>query len=279
MTTRFVSSIFTNRHKHTGFLSLYFFNTYPSSYPNFYPQKTEMRNTRHIIAIAFVTMFVLSTIPHSYADITSVDIQKPTYLDHKYKSDPYLCVYSSNPRDLKIAQAAISDWQSHLKSYTKNYGAWNINVGLNTQDRTLCTAEIMYSPQPSTDKFDAAENAWWDHKVTESKTLGLTYTFWDRAWVYVFTSEYYFPDQTQTVNDGSGKLRAVPSTMVSLSDKQIQSITEHELGHVFGIADDDSNPSSNGIMSQGLENANTAHITDDDLSKVVEKYGTTGFIA
>ena len=238
-----------------------------------------MRNTRYVVALAFATMFVLSTIPHSYADVASVDIEKPTYLDHKYKSDPYLCVYSSNPRDLKIAQTAISDWQTHLRDYTKNYNAWNIKVGLNEQDRTQCTAEIMYSPSPNTDKFDSTENIWWDNKVTESKALGLTYPFWDRAWVYVFTSQYYFPEQTQMVSDGSGKLRADVSTLVPLSNKQIQSITEHELGHVFGITEDDNNPSSEGAMSQGLENANTAHITDADVSQVVEKYGNTGFVA
>ena len=236
-----------------------------------------MRNIRQIVAIAFVTMFVFSAIPHSYADIVSVDIKRPIYLDHKYKSDPYLCVYSSNPRDLTIAQNAIADWQNHLRDYTKNYNAWNIKVGINEQDKTLCTAEIIYSPSPNTDKFDSSGNAWWNHQVTKSKVLGLTYTFWDRAWVYVFTSQYYFPDQTQMVSDGSGKLKSVPSTLVPLSDRQILSITEHELGHVFGITRDDANPTSDAAMSQGLENANTAHITDGDVALVVEKYGNTGF--
>ena len=80
------------------------------------------------------------------------------------------------------------------------------------------------------------------------------------------------------VTDTSGKLRPAPSTFVSLSDRQILSITEHELGHVFGIVHDDDNPTSDTAMSQGLENANTAHITDSDVSQVVEKYGDTGFI-
>src|SRR5256885_190165 len=238
-----------------------------------------MRNIRQIVAIAFVTMFVFSTIPHSYADIVGVDISRPVYLDHKYKSDPYLCVYSSTPRDLEIAKTAITDWQTHLRDYTKNYNAWNIKVGINEQDKTLCTAEIIFSPSPNTDKFDASGNAWWNHQVTESKALGLTYTFWDRAWVYVFTSQYYFPEQTQMVSDHSGKLKPVASTFVPLSDRQIFSITEHELGHVFGITQEDENLSSDTAMSQGLENANTAHITDSDVSQVVEKYGNTGFIA
>jgi hypothetical protein len=238
-----------------------------------------MRNISHIVAIALATMFVFSTIPHSYADIVSVDIERPTYLDHKYKSDPYLCIYSSTPRDLKIAQTAISDWQNHLRDYTKNNDAWNIKVGINEQDRTQCTAEIIYSPYPNTDKFESTGNAWWNHQVTKSKTLGLTYTFWDRAWVYVFTSQYYFPEQTQMVSDGSGKLRPTLSTFVSLSDRQILSITEHELGHVFGITHDDDNPTSDAAMSQGLENANTAHITDSDVAQVVERYGNTGFIS
>ena len=228
--------------------------------------------------MVFAAMFVFSTVPHSYADIASVDIERPVYLDHKYKSDPYLCIYSSNPRDIKIAQTAISDWQNHLRDYTKSYNTWNIKIGINEQDRTACTAEIIYSPYPNTDKFDDANNAWWNQKVTESKVLGLTYTFWDRAWVYVFTSQYYFPEQTQMVSDSSGKLRPAPSTFVSLSDRQILSITEHELGHVFGIVHDDDNPASDTAMSQGLDNANTAHITDSDVSQVVEKYGNTGFI-
>src|SRR2546428_4003016 len=237
-----------------------------------------MRNIKYIVAMVFAAMFVFSTVPHSYADIASVDIERPVYLDHKYKSDPYLCIYSSNPRDIKIAQTAISDWQNHLRDYTKNYSAWNIKIGINEQDRSACTAEIIYSPYLNTDKFDDANNAWWNQKVTESKVLGLTYTFWDRAWVYVFTSQYYFPEQTQMVSDSSGKLRPAPSTFVSLSDRQILSITEHELGHVFGIVHDDDNPASDTAMSQGLENANTAHITDSDVSQVVEKYGKTGFI-
>jgi hypothetical protein len=66
-----------------------------------------MPKTKYIVPMIFAAMFVFSAVPHSYADIASVDIQKPTYLDHKYKSDPYLCVYSDNPRDLKIAQTAI----------------------------------------------------------------------------------------------------------------------------------------------------------------------------
>ena len=235
-------------------------------------------NIRHITAIAFAAIFVISIIPHSYADIASIDIERPSYLDHKYKSDPYLCIYSSNPRDIKIAQMAISDWQTHLRDYTKNYNAWNIKTGINEQDRSQCTAEIMYSASPSTDKFDPAENAWWNNKVTESKVLGLTYTFWDRAWVYVFTSKYYFPEQTQMVKDSSGKLRPATSTLASLSDRQILSITEHELGHVFGIIHDDDNLTSDSAMSQGLENAETAHVTDSDVSQVVEKYGYTGFI-
>jgi hypothetical protein len=238
-----------------------------------------MQNIKIMVAIAFATMFLMSAIPHSYADIASIDIQKPTYLDHKYKSDPYLCIYSSNPRDIKIAQSAISDWQTHLKEYTKNYNAWNIKIGINEQDRSQCTAEIMYSPFPNTDKFDSEGNTWWNEKVTESKVLGLTYAFWDRAWVYVFTSEYYFPNQTQMVEDSSGKSRPVPSTFVSLTDRQILSITEHELGHVLGIIHDDDNPTSNSAMSQGLENANNAHVTDSDVSQVVAKYGNTGFIS
>ena len=228
--------------------------------------------------MVFAAMFVIGIVPHSYADIASVDIVKPTYLDHKYKSDPYLCIYSDNPRDIKIAQTAITDWKNHLKTYTKNHNAWNIKIGINEQDRSACTAEIMYSPYPNTDKFDGIVNAWWNDKVTQSKALGLTYTFWDRAWVYVFTSKYYFPEQTQMVQDSSGKLRPATSTLVSLSDRQILSITEHELGHVFGIIHEDDNPTSNNIMSQGLENANTAHVTDSDVSQVVEKYGITGFI-
>jgi hypothetical protein len=237
-----------------------------------------MPKTKYIVPMIFATMFVFSAVPHSYADIASVDIQKPTYLDHKYKSDPYLCVYSDNPRDLKIAQTAISDWQNHLRDYTKNYNAWNIKIGINQQDRTQCTAEIIYSPYPNTDKFDGTDNAWWNQKVSESKALGLTYTFWDRAWVYVFTSQYYFPEQTQMVADSTGKLRPAPSTFVSLSDRQILSITEHELGHVFGITQDDDNLTSDTAMSQGLENANTAHVTDKDVSQVVVRYGSTGFI-
>jgi len=237
-----------------------------------------MQNTKIVAAIALATMFFASTVPFSYADISSVEIDKPTYLDHKYKSDPNLCIYSTNPRDIKIAQQAISDWQTHLRDYTKNYNAWNIKIGINQQDRSQCTAEIMYSPYPNTDKFESSDNAWWNERVTESKVLGLTYAFWDRAWVYVFTSEYYFPNQTQMVDDGSGKLRPAPSTMVSLSDRQILSITEHELGHVFGITQDDNNPTSGAAMSQGLENANTAHITDGDVSQVVQKYGNTGFV-
>ncbi|TLX83193.1 MAG: hypothetical protein E6L00_01755, partial [Thaumarchaeota archaeon] len=105
-----------------------------------------MRNIKYIVAMVFAAMFVFSTVPHSYADIASVDIERPVYLDHKYKSDPYLCIYSSNPRDIKIAQTAISDWQSHLRDYTKNYNAWSIKIGINEQDRTTCTAEIIYSP-------------------------------------------------------------------------------------------------------------------------------------
>jgi len=238
-----------------------------------------MQKLGQIAAIAFVTMFVFSAIPHSYADISSVTIERPTYLDHKYKSDPYLCVYSSTPRDLKIAQTAITDWQNHIRDYTKNQNAWNIKVGLNEQDRTLCTAEIIYSPSPNTDKFDSAGNAWWDNQVTKSKALGITYTFWDRAWVYVFTSKYYFPDQTQMVSGVSGKLKPVASTFAPLSDRQILSITEHELGHVFGITQEDDSLKSDTAMSQGLENAKTAHITDNDVAQVVEKYGNSGFIA
>jgi hypothetical protein len=237
-----------------------------------------MQNIKTIVAIALAATFLVSTVPYSYADIASVEIVKPTYLDHKYKSDPYLCIYSSNPRDLKIAQEAISDWQTGLRDYTKNYNAWNVKVGVNSQDRSQCTAEIMYSPFPNTDKFDSADNAWWNERVTASKALGITYPFWDRAWVYVFTSEYYYPAQTQMVEDSSGKLRPVPDTFVSLSDRQVLSITEHELGHVFGILQDDENLSSGSAMSQGLENANTAHITASDVSQVVERYGTTGFI-
>jgi hypothetical protein len=80
------------------------------------------------------------------------------------------------------------------------------------------------------------------------------------------------------VADSTGKLRPAPSTFVSLSDRQILSITEHELGHVFGITQDDDNLTSDTAMSQGLENANTAHVTDKDVSQVVERYGSTGFI-
>src|SRR6267143_5483668 len=237
-----------------------------------------MRNIRNMVAIAFAAMFVISIVPHSYADIASIDIERPVYLDHKYKSDPYLCIYSNNPRDIKIAQTAITDWQNHLRDYTKNYNSWNIKIGINQQDRSQCTAEIIYSPSPNTDKFDDTNNIWWNHKVTESKALGLTFTFWDRAWVYVFTSKYYFPEQTQMVKDSSGKLRPATSTLASLSDRQILSITEHELGHVFGITHHDDNPTSDSVMSQGLENADTAHVTDSDVSQVVEKYGYTGFI-
>ena len=230
-----------------------------------------------LMAASVFILFIFSIVPHSYAQITSVEIDKPTYLDHKYKSDPYLCIYSSNTRDLKIAQDAIHDWQNHLKNYTKNYDAWNIKIGVNEQDISKCTAEIMYSISPNTDKFDSTDNAWWNQKVTQSKVLGLTYAFLDRAWVYVFTSEYY-SEKTQMIQDASGKLRSVPNTFVSLSDKQILSITEHELGHVFGIVNDDNNPTSDGVMSQGLVNANTAHITYGDISQVVQKYGNTGFI-
>src|SRR5438132_8018373 len=237
-----------------------------------------MLNIKIMVTLALSAMFFVSTVPYSYADIASVEIEKPTYLDHKYKSDPYLCIYSSNPRDLKIAQTAISDWQNHLREYTKDSTAWNIKIGINEQDRSQCTAEIMYSPFPNTDKFDSDGNAWWNEKVTESKVLGLTYAFWDRAWVYVFTSQYYFPNQNQMVDDNSGKSRSVPSTFVPLTDRQILSITEHELGHVFGIIHDDDNPTSNSAMSQGLENANNAHVTDSDVSQVVDRYGNTGFI-
>src|SRR5438132_8813439 len=237
-----------------------------------------MQNIKYMVAMAFAAMFVLSTIPHSYADVSSVDIKRPTFLDHKYKSDPYLCIYSDNPRDIKIAQTAINNWQNQLRDYKKNYDSWNIKIGINEQDRTQCTAEIIYSPYPNTDKFDDTNNAWWNHKVTESKALGLTYTFWDRAWVYVFTSKYYFPEQTLMVSDGTGKLRPATSTLATLSDHQILSITEHELGHVFGIIHDDENPTSDSAMSQGLENANNAHVTDSDVSQVVDRYGNTGFI-
>jgi hypothetical protein len=237
-----------------------------------------VQNIKTIVAMAFAASFLLSTVPYSYAQIASVEVDRPTYLDHKYKSDPYICIYSSNPNDLKIAQVAITDWQIHLKDYTKNYNSWNVKIGINEQDRSQCTTEIMYSPYPNTDKFDPADNAWWNQKVTQSKVLGLTYTLWDRAWVYVFTSEYYYPTQTQMVEDSSGKLRAVSNTSVSLSDKQILSVTEHELGHVFGIVQDDDNPTSGSAMSQGLQNAKSAHITSSDVSQVIQKYGTTGFI-
>ncbi len=80
------------------------------------------------------------------------------------------------------------------------------------------------------------------------------------------------------VADSSGKLRPAPSTFVPLSDRQILSITEHELGHVFGIIHHDDNPTSDTAMSQGLENANTAHVTDSDVAQVEAKYGHTGFI-
>ena len=231
-----------------------------------------------MVAIMFAAMFALAAIPHSYAQIASVEIDKPTYFDHKYKSDPYFCIFSSNPRDLKIAQNAISDWQSHLRNYTKNYNAWNIKIGINEQDRSQCTAEIMYSPYPNTDKFDGAENAWWNERVSGSKVLGITYALWDRAWVYVFTSEYYLTAQTQMIEENDGKLRPIAHTYLPLSDRQILSITEHELGHVFGILLDDNNLTSNTVMSQGLENAKTAHITNSDVAQVVQRYGNTGFV-
>ncbi len=192
----------------------------------------------------------LFTIPSALAS-PSITI-KPIYVDFRFHKKPIICIFGSDQGAINIGIDSITEWRDNLRNYTKNSG-WDITVTVNPKQISSCSTEIHFVKEPTL--FSDV-----------SGTQGVTMFQEDRAIVEVYTTQYYEPTAFKLVKDGSNKERPVAGQYTDVPLDHLKSVTEHELGHVFGL----SHQKDNSIMVTGYV---ISHISNKDCQRVVAKYG------
>jgi hypothetical protein len=202
------------------------------------------------LAISMILGASLFTIPSALA-LPSIVI-KPIYVDFKFHEKPTICIFGSDKGAINVGIDSITEWRDKLRSYTRNSG-WDMTVTVNPQDISSCSTEIHFVKKPAL--FS---------DVTDAQ--GVTMFQADRAIVEIYTTQYYEPAAFKLVKDNSNKERPVAGQYADVPLSHLKSVTEHELGHVFGL----SHQKDNSIMVTGYV---ISHISNKDCQLVVAKYG------
>lgn len=214
------------------------------------------------ISIFLISLLLIPIIQTSYETKTTTDMLVPMnytvdpFSDIHLKSNPNICIFSSNDREIKAGKQAVHDWQVSMQRYTKDYQNWNltptVHSKINNIERTGCNVEIYYSKAPQ--YFD------------DPTVQGVEKNFEYKGIIEVYTTQIYFPSSFAVVKDTSGKLRPIPNQHPDVPYDNLVTVTEHELGHAFGLGHE----LQDSIMRQGYL---VQHITSKDCKNMVQIHG------
>ena len=202
----------------------------------------------------FVSIILIPNVAYGELNDTKSDVIKPVVLDFKFRNEPIICLIGTDDKAIQEGINSVSDWMEKLKTYSKHPQNWNMTVLESPQDLSNCNVEIHFLKKPT------------DENIKQLKNQGITIFQPSRAYVEIYTQQYYNDDAIKYVNDGSGKDRPVVGEYADVPIEYLGKVIKHEMGHVFGL----EHQQSDSVMVTGYR---VAHITKQDCSNVFKKYG------
>jgi len=190
---------------------------------------------------------------HVQKDEKAENIIKPVYLGFKFHTSPIICIFGTDTHT-SVGLNSVLDWQNKLIIFTDNKNGWGITTLVNPLENSRCSTEIHFLKEPH------------DELIRSIKSQGITYFEEGKAFVEVYTTQYYDSTAFLYINDQSGKTRPVIGEFAEVPIDLLEKVTKHELGHVFGL----KHQKENSIMITGPV---LAEITDKDCEEVIKNYG------